>query len=120
MVTQRPLEALFLVRVQAGQPRKSDLVADAKGHRDCSVYARMKFARTAIAIIALSVITTLAFVTGCGKKGQIKRYVRGATPTPTPTPHVYKLWEPRPITLNADKPLIVPAATAIPEPTRKR
>jgi hypothetical protein len=78
----------------------------------------MKFKHFANAVIKLSAIPMLAFFAGCGKKQQIEKHLSRATPTPTP--YVYKLGEPRPITLNVDKPLIVPAATPIPEPPPKR
>ena len=73
-----------------------------------------------IPFAAITVLSVLPFFAGCDKKertARIEKSVQRAAPTPPPTPHVYKLGEPRPITLNVDKPLIVPVATPTPKPT---
>jgi hypothetical protein len=69
------------------------------------------------AFAAITILLVLPFFAGCGKKEKTAAQLRHASPTPTPTPHVYKLGEPRPITLNVEKPLIVPVATPTPKPT---
>jgi len=66
---------------------------------------------------AAIILSVPLFFAGCGKKEKTAAQMRHASPTPTPTPHVYGLGEPRPITLNVEKPLIVPVATPTPKPT---
>jgi hypothetical protein len=71
----------------------------------------MKFGRLGVAVGQHCLILGLATFTGCGKSKPVAQQPR---PTPEPTPYIYKLGEPRPIVLNADKPMIVKAALATP------
>jgi hypothetical protein len=90
-------------------------VADRLMHMDVEV---RRFGQT---LGQLCLITVLAILAGCGK-GKSKGIARVEKPTPSATPaaeqspHTYKLGEPRPIILNADKPIVVKAATITPTP----
>ena len=64
-------------------------------------------ARIALLVVLLPMI---AF-SGCKKTGTGSVTRGKPTAKPTATPYLYKLGEPRPITLNADKPVVVKPAT---------
>jgi hypothetical protein len=83
----------------------------------------MTLTRSAVAVIKLSPISVLVLFASCDKKertAQSEKHEWQAKSAATPTARVYKLGKPRPIVLNVDKPLIVPAVTPTPKPTPKR
>jgi hypothetical protein len=75
----------------------------------------MKFGRLGAAVGQHCLILGLALSSGCGKSKQVVQQQKPkVTPAAEQTPHIYKLGEPRPIVLNADRPMIVKAALATP------